>query len=245
LEEFFMKSSVDEIRARFDGDVERFSNLETGQAATMDARLCMELVTSAAAAVTPGARALLDIGCGAGNYTLLMLSHLPKLECTLIDLSLPMLQRARERVVAAGGREPATMQGDMRELDLGTGTFDIVLTAAALHHLRSDAEWEGMFGKIFASLRPGGSFWVFDYIEQETAAVQGMMMTRFGEYLVGLKGGGEAGEKYRDHVFAYVEAEDTPRSLGFQMKLIERVGFEGVEVLHKNSLFAAFGARKA
>ena len=35
------KSSVPEIRDRFDGDVERFSNLETGQTATFDAALAM------------------------------------------------------------------------------------------------------------------------------------------------------------------------------------------------------------
>ena len=64
------KSSVDEIRARFDADVERFSNLETGQKATIDAPLAMELITMAAAACNPGAKAVLDIGCGAGNNTL-------------------------------------------------------------------------------------------------------------------------------------------------------------------------------
>ncbi len=32
-----MKSTVDEIRMGFDGDVERFSSLETGQSATIDA----------------------------------------------------------------------------------------------------------------------------------------------------------------------------------------------------------------
>jgi tRNA (cmo5U34)-methyltransferase len=34
-----MKSSVDEIRRRFDADVERFSNLDTGQSSTVDAPL--------------------------------------------------------------------------------------------------------------------------------------------------------------------------------------------------------------
>jgi tRNA (cmo5U34)-methyltransferase len=37
------KSSTDEIKARFDNDVERFSNLDTGQTATIDAPLAMEL----------------------------------------------------------------------------------------------------------------------------------------------------------------------------------------------------------
>jgi hypothetical protein len=32
------KSTLEEIRQRFDADVERFSNLETGQVATIDAR---------------------------------------------------------------------------------------------------------------------------------------------------------------------------------------------------------------
>ena len=43
------KSSVEQIRQRFDNEVERFSNLETGQSATMDAPLVLELITSAAA----------------------------------------------------------------------------------------------------------------------------------------------------------------------------------------------------
>jgi hypothetical protein len=38
------KSTTAEIRARFDHDVERFSSLETGQQATIDAVLVLELV---------------------------------------------------------------------------------------------------------------------------------------------------------------------------------------------------------
>src|SRR5947199_4166446 len=86
-----MKSSVDEIRRRFDADVERFSNLDTGQSATVDAPLAMALVAQSAA--TPHARHVLDVGCGAGNYTLKLLEHLPGLDVTLIDLSRPMLDR--------------------------------------------------------------------------------------------------------------------------------------------------------
>jgi tRNA (cmo5U34)-methyltransferase len=47
-----MKLTVDEIRQRFDADVERFFNLETGQKATVDAPLAMALVAEAAAATT-------------------------------------------------------------------------------------------------------------------------------------------------------------------------------------------------
>src|SRR3954468_14637458 len=133
-----MKSSVDDIRRRFDADVERFSNLETGQSATVDAPLALALVAQAAAATTPHARHVLDVGCGAGNYTLKLLEHLSGLDVTLIDLSRPMLDRATERVGRATAGAVTAIQGDIREVELETEKFDIVVAAAVLHHLRTD-----------------------------------------------------------------------------------------------------------
>lgn len=79
--QFSGKSTVDQIRRRFDGDVERFSNLETGQEATMDAPLMMDLTAKAALAACPRADRLLDIGCGAGNYTLKLLQLKTDINC--------------------------------------------------------------------------------------------------------------------------------------------------------------------
>ncbi len=232
-----MKSTVDEIRQRFDADVERFSNLETGQSATIDAPLAMELVAQAAAATTPQARHVLDVGCGAGNYTLKLLEFLPNLDATLIDLSQPMLDRAKERISRATSGRINTLQGDIREIDLPERGFDIVLAAAVLHHLRTDEEWRKVFAALHRALRSGGSLWIFDVVESSIPAVQELLRGRYVDYLTKLKD-----EAYRDHVFAYVEKEDTPRPLLFQLDLLRQVGFAQVEVLHKNVCFAAFGA---
>jgi tRNA (cmo5U34)-methyltransferase len=234
------KSSVDDIRRRFDGDVERFSNLQTGQSATIDAPLVLELVTEAAAASTPQARAVLDVGCGAGNYTLKLLERLPGLDVTLLDLSRPMLDRAVERVSAATRGKVTAVQGDVRQADLPTGGYDVILAAAVLHHLRGDAEWKGVFSRFHRLLRPGGSVWISDLVRHDNPAVQAAMWRRYGEYLVALKG-----EPYRDEVFAYVEREDTPRSLTYQVELLRKSGFVQVDVLHKNNCFAAFGGLRS
>jgi tRNA (cmo5U34)-methyltransferase len=234
-----IKSTVEEIRQRFDADVERFSNLETGQSATIDAPLAMALVAEAAAAATPQARHVLDVGCGAGNYTLKLLEHLPNLDTTLIDLSQPMLDRATERVGRATTGRVTPIQSDIREVKLPAAGCDIVLAAAVLHHLRTDAEWRTVFAAIHRSLRPGGSMWIFDMVDSSIPAVGQVMRRRYGEYLTRLKDA-----EYREHVFAYVEKEDTPRPLLFQTDLLREVGFVQVEVLHKNNSFAAFGARK-
>jgi tRNA (cmo5U34)-methyltransferase len=232
-----MKSTVDEIRARFDNDVERFSNLQTGQSATIDAPLALELIAEAAAATNPDARRLLDVGCGAGNYSLKLLQALPALDVTLVDLSWPMLTRAQQRTVAAGAQSVRLVHGDIREVALGDAPFDVIVAAAVFHHLRTDEEWEAVFAKLFHSLVPGGSLWIFDLVDSEVASVRAAMWRRYGTYLESLRG-----PAYRDEVLAYVEKEDTPRPLTYQLDLLRRVGFSAVEVLHKHGCFAAFGA---
>ncbi len=230
------KSTVEEIRQRFDNDVDRFSNLETGQTATVDAALALDLITESAAVVTPHAKSMLDIGCGAGNFSLKLRQRLPEIEVTLIDLSQPMLDRASERLKVG----VTALQVDIREYDLPAESLDIVLAAAVLHHLRTEAEWISVFTKIHKALRPGGSFWIFDMVEHELESVHQIMWRRYGEYLSAFKG-----DEYRDHVFAYIDKEDTPRSLIFQLDILRQAGFSRLEVLHKNSCFAAFGAVKA
>lgn len=233
------KSTPEEIRRRFDADVERFSNLETGQTAAIDSPLILELVARAAAAINPAAGALLDIGCGAGNFTLKLMQSLPLGRVTLVDLSLPMLERAEQRIRRAGAVELTAMQADIREADFPAESFDVAVAAATLHHLRGDQEWSAVFAGIYRWLKPGGSLWITDIVEQQTPALQQLMWERYGDYLTALKG-----PEYRDHVFDYVQREDTPRPLVWQLDRLREAGFAAVEVLHKNICFAAFGAIK-
>src|SRR5580704_9597584 len=219
------KSSVEQIRERFDRDVERFSNLDTGQTATMDAALVLDLIAQTLAKTNPGARDILDVGCGAGNYTLKVLKNLPKLNnATLIDLSAPMLDRAVSRVQASTTGSVTAIQGDIRDLDLGLARFDVIVAAAVLHHLRETDEWQRVFLKFYDCLKPGGSVWISDLVSHSVPAIQDVMWTRYADYLAAFKG-----EEYRDHVLAYVTQEDTPMPLLFQCELLHNSGFREVE----------------
>ena len=234
------KSTLIEIRERFDNDVERFSNLETGQKAAIDAPLSMELITQAAIATTPHAKRVLDIGCGAGNNTLKLLQSLNPLDCDLVDLSQPMLERAVKRISAVNKGVIRSFQEDMRTAPLSSGYYDIILAAAVLHHLRDDKDWEETFLRLYNLAAPGGSIWITDFISHENPLIQEMMWKRYGEYLVSI-----GGEKYRDQVFAYIDKEDSPRPVTYQLELLRKAGFSQVEILHKNSCFVAFGAVKS
>ncbi len=233
------KSTIKEIKERFDNDVERFSNLDTGQVATIDAKISLELLTEASKRIIPNAKNLLDIGCGAGNYSLKMLTKIANLNCTLVDLSKPMLDKAKERVATKTNNTVQTIQGDIREVDLKENSFDIILAGAVLHHLRDEKDWETTFRKLYRLLKPGGCLMISDLITQETDTVNDYTWERYGDYLEGVDG-----KEYRQKVFAYIEKEDSPRSMTYQLELMKKVGFKKTEILHKNMCFGAFGGIK-
>lgn len=233
------KSSVEAIRQRFDADVERFSKLETGQQAAMDALVILEVVARSAAGKVRAKGSVLDLGCGAGNFTLRLLGLVPHLNCTLVDLSRPMLDRAETRVQAATSGRVQAIQSDMRLLSFEPATFDLIIAGQVLHHLREDEDWEAMFRRLHNWLRPEGALFVADFVEFDDPGIQAYMLSRYSEHLEK-----HGGAEYRDKVLAYCEAEDSPRSVRFQFDLLARVGFRDFDVLHRNALFAAYYARK-
>jgi tRNA (cmo5U34)-methyltransferase len=234
------KSTLAEITARFDRDVDQYSDLEGGQPTATDAAFCMELIADSILACSPNVKTVLDVGCGAGNYTLKLLSKKTPLDCTLLDLSGVMLARAKERIIQVNNGRNQFVQDDIRSARLPENNYDAIMAAAVLHHLRDDRDWETVFAKLYRLLKSGGSLWISDFVAQEMPAVQRLIYTeRYGKYLSNLKG-----DAFRDHVFNYIEKEDSPRTINYQMKLLEKTGFRNVELLHKNLCFAAFGAIK-
>src|SRR5699024_28030 len=136
-----MKSTLRDIEARFDKDVERFSNLQTGQQTTLDAAFNMELITEAISRCYPKLKSVLD-------------------------LSQAMINKDVERVRTESKGKVDAHKGDFRDVDFRQEKFDVIIATAVLHHLRDDNDWETAFHKLFDLLKEGGSLWVFDLIQQ-------------------------------------------------------------------------------
>ena len=199
----------------------------------------MELITRAAVKSTANIRRVLDIGCGAGNNTLKLLQYAGPFDCDLIDLSSAMLEKAQDRISSLNSVKINTIQGDFRKINLPDQGYDVILAAAVLHHLRNDQDWEKAFNKLYNLTAPGGSIWITDLVSHESDAVHSLMWDRYGEYLCSL-----GGADYRKKVFEYIDREDSPKPVTYQMDLLRKVGFRHIDLLHKNSCFAAFGAVK-
>jgi tRNA (cmo5U34)-methyltransferase len=233
------KSSREEIRIRFDQEVERFSNLEMGQQATIDAPLVLDLVAQTCARHLRPQSTVVDLGCGAGNFTLRVLQEVGKLDCHLVDLSRPMLDRAEQRIRASDVSSVQTYQSDLRALSFPEGSVDCILASAVLHHLRDDEDWRLAFRRFHAWLKPGGRIYVSDLAYFDLPDAQELMWNRYGRYLESI-----GGETYRTKVFTYIDKEDSPRSLPYQLDLLKASGFAQYDVLHRNSVFACYFAVK-
>ncbi len=230
------KSTLEEIEQRFDHDVERFSNIETGQATTLDARFNMDLITDSIAHLYPQKINVLDIGCGAGNYSVRLLQKVQQADVTLVDLSWPMLQKAQERTIAENKGSVQIIKGDFREALLSASGFDVIIATAVLHHLRDDQDWERAFKRLYYLLKPGGSLWVFDLVHQSHEKMQHIIYDiRYGDYLAALQD-----REYQQKVFDYIVKEDSPRPLLYQLDLLSKAGFRDIDVLHKNLCFASY-----
>jgi SAM-dependent methyltransferase len=99
-------------------------------------------------ALPPGARRVLDVGCGDG----LLASDLVDrgiAEVVAIDVDAPVLGRAAER---HPGKPIAWIEGDFMTASFEDGSFDAVLSVATLHHL----EMESALRRCADLVRPGG-----------------------------------------------------------------------------------------
>jgi trans-aconitate 2-methyltransferase len=100
-----------------------------------------------------GDETVLDLGCGSGRLTRLLLSRLPRGRVIAIDRSVNMLEAARELLEPEFGGQVDYVQASLDELDLHQ-VADLAFSNAALHWVRDHPR---LLRGIHKALRPGGS----------------------------------------------------------------------------------------
>jgi len=105
-----------------------------------------------AAAFRPGAQ-VLDVGCGCGGTTLAAARLIAPGQAVGVDLSGPMLARARARAEAAGLGNAVFQQGDAQVHPFGPARFDTVISRFGTMFF---ADPVAAFANVRSAVRPGG-----------------------------------------------------------------------------------------
>jgi tRNA (cmo5U34)-methyltransferase len=121
-----------------------------------------EEVAAATAAVAPAGR-ILELGAGTGETARRVLALHPGAELVGIDSSEGMLEHARRALPGADLR-----LGRLED-ELPAGSFELVVSALAVHHLDGPRKAD-LFRRVAAALAPGGRFVLGDVVVPEDPA---------------------------------------------------------------------------
>jgi tRNA (cmo5U34)-methyltransferase len=122
-----------------------------------------ELQRQAVSATGAGARRVLELGVGTGETATRVLAAHPHARLIAIDSSPEMLARAGETLPGADLRL-ARLQDPLPE-----GTFDLVVSTLAVHHLDAAGK-QDLFRRIAAALEPGGHLVLADLVVPDDEA---------------------------------------------------------------------------
>lgn len=107
-----------------------------------------------------GDERVLDFGCGGGVGTRTISRLLTQGgKVTGVDVSSFMLKRARKRLRRLANAD--ILRGDIRELDLSDGTFDVISEVHVLHDIDSP-ERASYVAALARLLKSGGRVWVLE-----------------------------------------------------------------------------------
>jgi tRNA (cmo5U34)-methyltransferase len=182
----------------------------------------------------------LDIGCGAGAMSELLLRSQPASEAVLVDFSEPMLERAAAQLAGYAGRWQA-LSADLNDPawsdELPRGRYDAIISGLAIHHLPSERK-RTLFAQLLALLEPGGIFANMDYV-----SIDGPLRGLFDEEMLAaaVRADRESGGTQHEHELDLEDDGDLPDTVEDQLRWLRGAGFEQVEVHFKWAEAAVYG----
>jgi tRNA (cmo5U34)-methyltransferase len=185
----------------------------------------------------------LDLGCGAGAVSELVLASLPDAEGVLVDFSEPMLARAAVHLAGYDGRWQA-ITGDLNDPAwrdaLPAGRYDAIVSGLAIHHLPG-ARKRALLAEAFALLESGGIFVNMDYV-----SIDGPLQGLFDEQMLANAVEHErasGGTRSADEVDVE-DDHDRPDTVADQLQWLRDAGFEQIEVHFKWAEAAIYGGSR-
>jgi trans-aconitate methyltransferase len=122
---------------------------------------------------------LLDLGCGDGRLTELLLAVYPGTQAVCVDFSEMMLAGAAERL----GTSAVVVRHDLTQPLPSTGpiagSYDAVVSSFALHHL-PDSRKQTLFAELAARLSAGGVLADLDIVASPTEALHARWREEMG-----------------------------------------------------------------
>ncbi len=112
---------------------------------------------------------IIDAGCGVGNYTLALSQKAPAANILACDLWREGVFELGRILTTKNIDRIGPVVADLRGmLPVAAGAADGVLMATVLHDLVKVEGWQSTLAEVRRVLRPGGRFWVVEFLPEPT-----------------------------------------------------------------------------
>lgn len=177
---------------------------------------------------------VLDLGCGTGILSYLVLRAFPGSQVAAFDLAENMLAACQKNLRDYKDRI-TLIKGHFGFDDFGGG-YDIILSGLATHHL-DDKEKPRLYKRIYNALDRGGVFINREIVLGETPSLTDRYLYLWREFI---RSNGEDDEKW----FNKYLREDIPATVEVQTDWLREIGFIDVGCHWRYFNFAIFGGKK-
>ena len=165
---------------------------------------------------------ILDLGCGNGNVTALLLERFPGAEYTLLDASPDMLELCRKRF---SGKNITYVRSYFRDYTIPDDYFNLITACFSLHHCDS-GEKQWIFPLLHRALKQGGIFTCSDLMVERNSPEHKALI---GDWEAFVNASYPDGEKWA-WLAEHHEAYDRPDAYADQKSWLLEAGFRHVDV---------------
>lgn len=121
---------------------------------------------------------ILELGCGTGNLTQLIILRYPNAKITAIDISEEIINECKSRIAF---QNIEFIKSDFKELELPQNTFDLIVSSISIHHINDEAK-KVMFRKLYQAQPSKGVFSFCDQLRGETEYIYNKHIEKWKEY---------------------------------------------------------------
>lgn len=180
---------------------------------------------------------ILELGCGTGNLSVLLSEKYPEANIRFVDLGGESLQVCQTRL---GKNDRFHFQeDDFRDLEFAAGSFDMVTSSIAIHHLLAP-EKQLFFKQIFSWLQPEGVFTFADQFRGATPAIYQRHIDNWRSLSMSAGSSESEFEMWMSHQ----REHDHHDLLTDQLNWVNDAGFDRVDCTWRYLLWAVLQARK-
>lgn len=174
--------------------------------------------------------AMLDLGAGSGGLAARLAAAFPGAALTCVDHAPVQLEHCGRRLHAVA--ELTLVEADFRELNFEQGSFDLIASSIALHHL-NHAEQARMLQTARGWLRPGG---VLAYVDQFAGENDGITAQHHALWRDVAQARNVPDEEWESWMRHQAEA-DHHAPLSSHLRWLHDAGFREVDCLWRHQLW--------